>query len=390
MILLIKNAHIIDYNKDFNGDILLVDGIISDFGNLDEKNYDNYNIYDVNGLTIMPAFIDLHSHFRDPGDNKNEDIESGSWAAIKGGFTTVNLMANTNPVCDNMKVVDYILEKSKKNKIIDIFQTVSCTRNMEGKDISHLDDICNEKIKFISDDGKGIEDDIIMEQVMIKAKEKGLTIISHAEFAHIDDKRISENKMTKRDIDLAQKTGANLHIAHVSTKEAINYIIEAKKKKINITCEVTPHHISLFNNNYKVNPPLRNKEDVLALIDAIRNNYIDIISTDHAPHTYQDKLNGSPGISGLETAFSVCYTYLVKKGYITLNKLSELMSKKPAELLNINKGQIEKGFQGDLVIFDLKDNYIVNSKSFHSKGKNTPFDGDKLFGVRKKVIKNID
>jgi len=389
MNLLIKNANIIDYNKNFIGDILIKDGFIEKI----EKNIEIYcdEIIDLKEKIIMPGFIDLHSHFRDPGFPEKETLETGINAAIKGGYTTVNLMANTKPVCDNMDTIKYILKKAEEINKIDIYQTVSATKNLEGKDCSHLNNIIHPKVKFISDDGKGIESDEVLIEIFKKSKEKDMLLISHAEYSEIfkTDTREAENKMTFRDIDIAEKTNSKIHIAHVSTKEAIEYIIKAKNKNVKVTCEIMPHHISLTGEKiYRVNPPIREKEDINTIIEAIKNDYVDIIATDHAPHTFEDKKNGAPGISGIETSFSVCYTYLVKSNHISLSKLSQLMSQRPAEILKEKKGKIEKGYIADLIIVDIEEKYILKEEDIISKGKNTPFIGFELFGKVKTVIKN--
>jgi dihydroorotase len=326
--------------------------------------------------------VDLHAHFREPGFTYKEDIESGSKAAVKGGYTALNLMANTKPVCSRMETVEYVLDKAKQIGLATLHQTVSITKDLDGKDISHLDSI-DEKVRFISDDGKGVEDNYIMLKAMNKAKEKDLILISHAEAGGLSkvDMRLAENFMTWRDVELAKYTGCHLHMAHVSTKEAMEYIIEAKDKGHNITCEITPHHIALSKNlNYKVNPPIRGKDDIDFLIKAIKNGYVDAIATDHAPHSEEDKKNGAPGISGIETSFAACYTKLVKENHITLSRLSEIMSKSPASIMNLNIGAIEEGYKADLVIVDLEKNYEINSENFISKGKNTPFNGMNVQG----------
>ena len=216
--------------------------------------------------------------------------------------------------------------------------------------------------------------------------------MSHAEdkgFSDID-MRIAENIMTLRDIYLAKETGARLHMCHVSTKEAIKYIRDAKEDFSNITCEVTPHHIYLTKDkkDYRVNPPIREKEDVNEVIKAIKDGIVDCIGTDHAPHTKEDKEKGSPGMVGLETAFPICYTSLVKSGEITLNKLSEIMSKNGAKILGMNKGIISPGMDGDLVLLDLDKKIVVNSKDFHSKAANTPFEGMEFYGEVQMTIKS--
>ncbi|EEH97456.1 dihydroorotase [Clostridium tertium] len=390
MNLLIKNARIVDYSQDFIGDIYIENGNIKEVG-LD-INIDAINVIDAKGLTLMPSFIDTHAHFREPGLTYKEDIETGSKAALRGGYTGVCLMANTKPICSSKEVLEEVRNREKELNLIDLHQCISVTKGFNGKDITHLDNFANDnRLKAISDDGVGVMDSEIMYKAMLKAKEHGWVIMSHAEdhsFSDID-MRIAENIMTLRDIYLAKETGARLHMCHVSTKEAIGYIKNAKKRFSNITCEVTPHHISLTKdiNNYRVNPPIREKEDVYEIINAIKDGIIDCIGTDHAPHTQEDKEKGSPGMVGLETSFSICYTSLVKSGAINLNKLSEIMSKNCADILGMNKGRISPGVEGDVVLLDLDKKIKVNSEEFNSKGKNTPFQGMEFYGEVQMTIK---
>ncbi len=378
MKLLIKKARIVDEEKDFIGDIYIENGKIKDFG--EKLNYDCKHT-EVMGMVIMPAFIDLHVHFREPGFIDKEDLHSGGLAGLKGGYTLVNAMANTNPVCSSMKIVEYVLSKARENNLVDIHQTVSITKDFDGESLGHLDDLDN-RVKFISDDGKGVRSNLTMYKAMLKAREKGLTIMAHAEdedFTPIDY-RISENIETIRDIYLAKITESKLHLSHVSTKEAIEEIRRGKAHGVNLTCEVTPHHICLWDNDYKVNPPIREKPDVDALIQGIIDGTVDAIATDHAPHTEDDKAKGSPGLSGIETAFSVAYTSLVKSGKIDLNKLSNIMSGNPGRIFGVKKGRIEKGYDADLVFLNLDKEIMVNGENFISKGKNTPFSGMKFTG----------
>lgn len=386
MDLLIKGARIVDEEKDFIGDIYIENGKIKDFG--EDLAYECKEIHGKN-MVVMPAFIDLHVHFREPGFTEKEDLYSGGLAALKGGYTLVNTMANTNPIASSMEIVEYVLNKAKNHDLVDIHQTVSITENFDGETLSHLDKLDN-RVKFISDDGKGVASNLVMYKAMLKAKEKGFTIMVHAEdedFTPIDY-RISENIETIRDIYLAKVTGSRLHISHVSTKEAIEEIRRGKKEGLNLTCEVTPHHISLWDNDYKVNPPIREKEDVEALIEGIVDGTVDAIGTDHAPHTREDKEKGSPGLSGIETAFPVAYTTLVEAGKIDLKKLSKIMSGNPGRIFGVKKGRIEKGYDGDLVLLDLEKEIVVNGESFISKGKNTPFNGMKFKGEVAMTIKN--
>ena len=397
MELLIRGAKIVDYSvgvgagagadaeADFVADVYIKDGIINEIG----KNL-IYNCESIEGegLMLLPSFVDLHAHFRDPGLTYKEDLLSGSRAAVKGGYTTVNLMANTKPICSSMEIVDYVQDRIKEIGLIDVHQMVSITKDMDGKSLEHLYQLDN-RVKFISDDGKGVVDNEIMLLAMKWGKAHNVGIMSHAEFETLNkyDTRLSENLMTQRDIELSKFTGCHLHMAHVSTIEAMTDIINAKKSNHKVTCEVTPHHIALIDSSYRVNPPIRKQLDVEFLISAIKDAWVDAIGTDHAPHTAEDKLNGSPGMTGIETAFSVCYTKLVKENGVTIKRLSEIMSKRPAELLGLNKGRIQTGFDGDLVLVDLNKKFSVDAQKFESKGKNTPFDGMELYGEIKYTIK---
>ena len=390
MELLIKNANIIDAYESFCGDILIIDGIITEIGK--EINKDGIDIIDAKGLTLMPSFIDTHAHFRDPGLTYKEDMESGSRAAAKGGYTGVCLMGNTNPICSTKEVVEYVRNKAKEIGLIDIHQCVSITENFGGKSIEHLNAFDDDKeLVAITDDGVGVMDSSIMMKAMEKAKKNNWIVMSHAEdktFSKID-MRIAEDLMTIRDLYLAKVTKARLHMAHVSTIDSIEAIRRAKKEGSNVTCEVTPHHIALTTeeSNYRVNPPIREKEDINAIIEGIKDGTVDCIGTDHAPHTEEDKSKGAPGMVGIETAFSICYTELVKKNGISINKLSELMSRNPAKILGMNKGSITVGKDGDLVLVDLNKEIVIDKEKFASKGKNTPFHGKKYFGEVVMTIK---
>lgn len=386
MELLIKNARVVDASKDFQGDVYIRNGVIDELGINLKK---DCKVIQANGKVLMPSFVDLHAHFRDPGLTYKEDIHSGSKAAVKGGYTMVNLMPNTNPVCSSMDIVNQVTEKAQEIGLVDVNQTVSITKDLKGEDISHLATI-EPEVKFISDDGKGVFDTKIMLEAMHKAKEKNITVLSHAEFDQVSkvDTRLAEDLMTFRDIALVKTTNCRLHLTHVSTQEAIKQIIDSKKKGYKVTCDVTPHHIALTNEvNYKVNPPLRMEKDVESLISAIKQGYVDAIATDHAPHSKEDKEKGACGISGIETSFAICYSTLVKEGHINLNKLSEIMSKNPAKIMSINKGEITIGMDGDLVLVDLDKKYKIKSSDFESKGKNSPFENKEVNGQILMTIK---
>lgn len=383
MELLIKNARIIDITQDFVGDIYVKDGLIEEIGKEIDK--DNIEVLDCMGKVLMPAFIDTHAHFRDPGLTWKEDIETGSEAALRGGYTGVCLMANTKPICSSKETLEYVRNKSKELNLIDIHQCLSITKEFDGVTLSHLEELSVDKeIKAISDDGVGVANSNTMLEAMKIAKRNNWVVMSHAESPEFSkvDMRIAENMMTIRDVELAKLSGARLHMCHVSTKEAVKCIIDGKMSGANITMEITPHHIGLTRdiNDYRVNPPIREKEDVEAIIKAIKLGKVDTIGTDHAPHTAEEKKNGSPGMVGIETAFSICYTKLVKENGISLNKLSELMSYNPARLLDMNKGKISVGADGDFAIVDIDKKVKINPEEFASKGRNTPFGGMEFYG----------
>lgn len=390
MNLLIKNVNLIDESNNFFGDIYIEKGLIKELGTELNKECETL---DGKGLVLMPAFIDTHAHFRDPGFEYKEDIESGSKAAVRGGYTTVTLMPNTKPVCSSKKVLDYVVNKGKEVGLVDLYQTVSITKNLSGEEINHLREFeGNPNIKAITDDGKGVSDSKIMMEAMKIAKENNWIVMSHAESPEFSkvDMRLAENMMTWRDITLAKFVDCRLHMSHVSTKEAMKYIIEGKNDGVKVTCEITPHHLALNNkiSNYRVNPPIREEEDVNFLIKAIKMNYVDCIGTDHAPHSKEDKEKGAPGMIGIEQAFSICYTKLVKENHISLNKLSQLMSGNAAKLLNINKGKLQPGFLGDLVLIDLNKKRIFKEEDIVSRSKNTPFNGMEFYGDVVLTIKN--
>lgn len=387
MDLMITNVKIVDAEKDEYGIIIIENGLITDIESATGSK--GYRVVNGRGLTAMPAFVDTHAHFREPGFEYKETIETGSKAAVRGGYTTALLMGNTNPPASSKAIIESVQEKGKAIGLIDIIQCATVTDGIEGEDISHLESVLD-ATKFITDDGKGVMNDKLALDAMMIAKSKNATVISHAEnhFFSKTDMRLAENMMTYRDIELARISGCKLHMAHVSTKEAIGRIIESKKEGLSVTCEVTPHHlIGDSRIEYRVNPPLREREDVVALIKAIKEGHVDAIGTDHAPHSQEDKEKGAPGISGIETSFSICHTVLVKEHNISMSQLSQIMSEKPAKILGIKKGLIKDGYAGDIVLVDEDASYVINSGEFESKGKNTPFNGLSVYGKVMMTIK---
>jgi dihydroorotase len=377
--LLIHGARVVDSVQDGKIDILVRSGVITAIGR--GLSSDGAAV-EAGGLTCLPAFCDLHAHFRDPGLTHKEDLTSGSRAAVHGGYTAVNLMANTKPVISGRLQVQDVLDRAASIGLVDVHQCASITRDMDGVTVNHLESL-GDAVRIISDDGRDVMDARVMLQAMTAASRLGLTVMCHCEDMNLSgtDYRLAEDLMTQRNIELARVAGCRLHIAHVSTEGSMGAIIAAKEHGQAVTCEVTPHHVALTSaTSYRVNPPLRTQQDVDVLIRAVEQGWVDAIATDHAPHTADDKAAGAPGIVGLETAFGVCYTTLVRPGHITLARLTALMSRNPARILGLNKGCIAPGYDGDLVLVDLHTPWVVDATAFASKGHNTPFDGKTLFG----------
>ncbi|WP_049690962.1 dihydroorotase [Anaerococcus jeddahensis] len=366
-------------------DIFVENGLITKEFEKDEET----EIIDCNGLVLVPSFVDMHTHFRDPGFTYKEDLKTGSMAALKGGYTTVNLMPNTNPIVSSKDVYQDIIQRGQDLDLIDIKQVYSITKDFKTDDLSHLNDL-PEGLLFLSNDGKGVDDDFSMYQAIKIAKENNLKFTLHEECKEISkyDYEIAEDLMTLRDAYLAYKMDVPIHFSHVSTKGAIEAIRFFKDLGANITCEVTPHHIYFSDrDDLKVNPPIRKEKDKNALLDMIKKGYVDCIATDHAPHTKKEKEEGKPGFIGLETAFSTSYMTLVKTGIISLNDLIRLMSTNPSKLLEIKKGKIEEGYMADFTLIDLDKIYEYKEEDILSKSKNSLFLNQKLQGEIVRVYK---
>lgn len=339
-------------------------------------------VLDAAGLTLLPAFIDLHCHWRTPGFEYKEDIATGSAAAAAGGYAFVNLMPNTKPVCSDAQQARAVMAEAERVGLVGANQTVSITQNFDGRTLDHLKTL-PEDLKFITEDGKGVQSGAVMAKAFAIAAQRGLTIMSHAEDMDVSpwDYRLAENLETVRNLHLAEYYGARLHLCHVSTKEAVAAIGRAKRRGVPVTCEVTPHHLWFAGTDYRVNPPIRETEDVDALVQAIRDGTVDAIATDHAPHSDEDKAQGAAGMVGLETAFAVCYTKLCREQGLELYYLSALMSRFPAAILGLeHKGRVEVGADADLVLVDLDAPFTVDRAALHSKSRNCPYHGLTLYG----------
>ena len=413
--ILIKNGRLIDpeSKRDEVTDILIDGGIIKKIeNNIDLKGIDE--VINAEGKIVSPGLIDVHVHFRDPGLTYKEDIQTGSRAAEKGGFTTVVCMANTKPAVDNKETLEYILNEAKKSKI-NVLQTAAVTKDLMGKELVDMDMLKKIGAVGFTDDGFPIMDSSIVLKAMKNAQNLNVPISFHEEDPNlvlnsgINEGKISkelgikgamhtaEDVMIARDCIMAIETGARVNIQHVSSGAAVDIIRYAKSKGADIFAEASPHHFTLteedvlkYKTNAKMNPPLRTEEDRLKIIEGLKDGTINIIATDHAPHSKEEKdrefLKAPSGIVGLETALSLGLTYLVKKKHLTLCELLEKMTINPANLYNLCLGRIKEGFKADLVIFDINEKWIVND--FCSKSSNSPFIGWELLGKVKYTICN--
>ena len=379
--LLIKNARLTD--TDETADILVTGVTIAQV--CKHISAGAANTIDAAGSYIAPGFIDLHTHLRDPGQTYKEDIASATAAAVRGGFTAVCAMPNTAPPADTPETIEYILRQRANCKV---FPVGAITKGQMGRELTDFAALKRAGAAALSDDGKPVEDGELMRAAMLKARECDILLMPHCEDLSRTGNE-SEDSMTKRDVGLACETGGRLHVAHVSTKNSAGFIAGAKKRGFtNITAETCPHYFVLTENDVskygadaKMNPPLRAPEDRDAIIFAIRSGAIDCISTDHAPHSEEEKRAGINGIIGLETAFALSVTYLVKPNRITLARLIELLSANPAKIIgDKNRGAIAPGKAADLVIFDTAEKFIYDKNASASKSHNTPFHGFELYG----------
>ena len=429
--LIIKNAYLIDpsENLDLVSDILISDGKIKKISKKIEIT--NEEIIDANNKILLPGLIDFHVHYRDPGETYKEDIKSGSNASAKGGFTTVVMMANTDPAIDS---VDKVIEQRKTIENfskIRALQTSALTLSRKGKDLVDIDKLSLSGIVAFSDDGDVVDDKDLMVEGLKKSNEKKFFVLQHAEAKElIDDgsansgppairmglaarSRHAEISIIKRDIQIAKENNLKLYFQHLSTKESVDLIRIAKKEGVEIISEVTPHHLFLnenwvygkngiipdfidldsYDTNFRVNPPIRQEEDRLALLEGIKDGTIDIIATDHAPHSDGDKLNtfdsAPAGINGAETALPTLLT-IVNKGELHLTDVIRTMSNNPAKILNklldVNIGKLKKNFQADFTLIDNDKKNKITEDFFISKSKNSPLIGNEMIGQVKMTI----
>lgn len=415
MLILIKNGRVIDPDtkKDGQYDILVENDRILKVAKGLKETADE--VIDAAGCYVMPGLIDMHVHLRDPGLTYKETIESGAEAGARGGFTTVLAMPNTKPVTDDATRVRYVHNKAKTNACINIMQVGAITKGLDGEELTDIRSMFDAGIPAISEDGKSVMNAQLYRQAMIIAEEKGIPVLAHCEDSNMayggvvnadaNTKNMNlrgitnsvEDVIVARDILLAKETGVSLHLCHCSTAGSVRMVREAKEEGIRVTAEVCPHHFTLTTDdliendtNYKMNPPLRTKKDQEALRQGLKDDIMDVIATDHAPHSEEDKeqsMKKAPfGIVGLETAAALTITELVKKDYLTPMQMAEKMSGNPSRIIGLEKGSLAEGKIADIVIINQDESYTINVRDFASKGKNTPFAGRKVTGKVKFTI----
>lgn len=410
MRVLLKQGHIIDPANKVDGilDILINEGKISKIGK-DIKSAAE-EVIDASGKIILPGLVDMHVHLREPGREDKETIASGTKAAAKGGITSVLAMPNTLRAIDSTENIQRLKEIIKKDALINVFICAAITKNREGRELTDLCALQKEGAIAISDDGSSVDSSELMSLALKQAQDNKMQVICHCEDNVLSNAGVvnagftstkmglkgiskeSEYKRVQRDISLAEKTQAALHIAHISCQESVDLIRQAKKKGVNITCETSPHYLVLsekdvwdFDTNKKMNPPLRGKEDVLAIGQGLKDGTIDVIASDHAPHTDNEKNiefeRAEFGVVGLETELSIAITELVHTGILSWAEIVKKMSFNPAKVLGLSKGDLGMGNDADLTVVNPDKEWVVERKLLVSKSKNSAFLGRRLKGV---------
>ncbi len=414
---LIKNGHIIDPEggRDGVGDVLLEKGVVGAIS--DNLSVEGAEIIDAQGCKVVPGFIDLHTHLREPGLEYKEDIASGTRAAALGGFTSLVAMANTDPAPDDETGIRYVMDAAARRGAVRVYPAGAVTRGLEGGKLAEMGAMVEAGAVVFSDDGLPIKSGRIMQLALQYSSMFDVPISVHEEDPSLVGDGVvnlgrmstvmglpgissaAESIMIARDLELLRCFGGHLHIAHVSATQSVNLIRRAKDEGLDVTCEVTPHHLTLtedlvreteYDTNTKVNPPLRTERDRQVLVEALKDGVIDVIATDHAPHSFDDKDReysfADFGISGLETAFSLLHDRLVLKGELSLNRLIEALTSAPASIFALQGGSLREGSPGDVVILKTDEEWAVNPREFASKGRNTPLVGWSLTGRVDTVI----
>src|SRR4051812_18853003 len=407
MRLLIANGYVVDPTQNVNGgrDILIEDGRVAALIKSGEPAPEGAEVFDATGLVVAPGFIDLHTHLREPGQEYKETIASGAWAAVAGGFTSVCAMPNTDPVNDNPAVTSFIVEQAAAAKLANVFPVGAITKGSRGEGLAEMGEMKRAGVVAVTDDGRSVPSPGLMRRALEYARGFDLTVMDHCEdkslaaggVMHEGEwslrlglrgiPALAEESDAARDCALAELTGARVHLAHVSTRGAIDAVRRAKERGAQVTCEVAPHHFTLtdaacegFDTNMKMNPPLRSREHVEAILEAIADGTVDAIATDHAPHHSDEKaleFDHAPfGITGLETAVGLALERLVHGGRIGLERLVELFSVNPARIFRLEgRGTLRSGAWGDVTVLDPELRWTFDASRSKSKCRNTPFDG---------------
>lgn len=402
--LIIKNARVVDpsQNLDKITSIFIEDGRIKEIAT--NKNSAD-KVINAEGLIAVPGLVDMHVHLRDPGQTQKEDIITGCNAAAAGGVTSLLAMPNTQPTIDNPDIIKEILQKSQNAKA-KVYVAASVTKGLKSEELCNLDELAHAGAIALTDDGRPVENTKFMAKAMNKAPSLGMTVVAHCEDLFLADGGIinegeiseklgvkgipkaAEDTATAREIALAAVYNVPIHICHVSTKTSVELIRDAKKRGVKVTAETAPHYFTFTEKellkkdaDYRMNPPLRTEEDRLAIIEGLKDGTLDVIATDHAPHTPEEKndfLNSPNGSIGMETSFSASFTNLVETGELTLLQLIEKMSLNPSKILNVKAGTLKEGECADIVLIDINEVWTVDENKLHGKSKNTPFKGLEL------------
>ena len=409
----LRGGRVLDPSQQLDqvGDLVLSDGKVASFEAAGGASYgDDYQIIDCSGLVVAPGFIDVHCHLREPGREDVETIATGARAAASGGFTAVCAMPNTQPVTDNQAAVGFVLRQGQMANAARVHPIGAISLGQEGKALAEFGEMVGAGAVAVSDDGRPVANAHLMRTALEYARTFGIPVADHCEeptlaaggamneglvSARLGLKGIpseAEEIMVIRDILLARRTGGHVHLCHMSTKGSIELIRWGKERGIRVTAEACPHHLSLteeavegYNTNAKMNPPLRTMEDVEAVREAVRDGTIDLVATDHAPHHYDEKerefADAPNGIVGLETALAVVMTWLVKPGLIDVATLVDRMSVSPARIFNLPGGSLRSGTAADVTVFDPEREWVVDPTRFVSKGRNSPYGGQRLQGL---------
>lgn len=417
MKIILKNIRIIDPEINFDeiNNIVITEGVVEKIGELSQDDISNAQVFELDGKIISAGFFDMHVHLREPGREDEETVKTGSLAAMEGGFTGIACMPNTDPAIDSAEVVEFILNKGK-GQLVDVFPIGAVTKERKGESLSPILELIEAGVVGLSDDGVAVKTAKMMRNALEYAKEYNIPIIEHCEDSSLCDgsmnegtistmlglpslPSVSEDIIVNRDLLLAEYTKSKLHIAHISTKNAVELVRNAKNRGINVTAEVTPHHFSLtddnlksFDTNYKMSPPLRSKEDVEAILLGLKDGTIDCIATDHAPHSSEEKevefIYAPNGIIGLETAAGLAFSELLHKKILDINQIILKMAINPRKILNLPVPTFKIGEKANFTIFDTDLIWTVEVNKFKSKSKNSPFNKKLLTGKAIGVINN--